>query len=558
MNIQWCTRRRRKSTQAAAAMLLASALCGSVDGGPGLLPATSTDMSAGARIRRHIEILAADAMQGREAGTEGHRLAAAYVSDRFAQIGLRPFGDADGYLHNVDFLQTRLVERSASMVLHRAAQDLELEFGSDFVVSGGFGVAAESITAPLLFVGFGIRAPEYQHDDFADVDARGKILVEFTGAPPRFAPDERAYYSSATVKQRTATALGAVGIITIRTPVDLPRLTWPRMLASAATPAMRWLQADGEPRDGYPQLAASAVLSETGAQRLCEFAGRTPDELFGYEDAGARSGFDLGISVTLERRSEQTRATSPNVLGYLRGAEPKLAGEYVLFTAHLDHLGIGNTGESDNIYNGAYDNAAGVAVMLEIAESMADSNDRPKRSIAFAAVTAEEKGLRGSDYLANNPPVPIDSIVAVINMDMPYFGYPIADVEAFGAEHSTLHGTLQQATAALGLQLTPDPRPELVRFIRSDQFSFVKQGVPGLNLKPGSMSSDPEIDAAAMRDRYLAEFYHSPADDLDLPYSAEGAGRFAQLALTLGLMVANDPDRPAWQHGDFFGDRFGR
>ena len=212
--------------------------------------------------------------------------------------------------------------------------------------------------------------------------------------------------------------------------------------------------------------------------------------------------------------------------------------------------------DGDEIHNGAYDNAAGVATVMEIARAMAELSVAPRRSIIFAAVTAEEKGLRGSSYLANNPPVPISKIVANLNIDMPFLGHPIADVEGLGVEHSTLHDALIRAAKLRGVSLTPDPRPELVRLIRSDQFSFVKLGVPGLNLKPGSNSSNRDIDGATLRNEFLHEHYHTPGDNLDLPYNVEGATRFAGVALEFGLIVANDDKRPAWNEGDFFGEKF--
>ena len=222
----------------------------------------------------------------------------------------------------------------------------------------------------------------------------------------------------------------------------------------------------------------------------------------------------------------------------------------------MDHIGIRPGENGDEIHNGAYDNAAGVAIILEVAGALSGLTPAPRRSIIFAAVTAEEKGLRGSDYLANNPPVAITDIVANINIDMPYLGYPIANVEGFGVEHSTLHGALIRAAEQHNLVLTPDPRPELVRLIRSDQFSFVKQGIPGLNLKPGSNSSDPDIDGAELRNAFLHDHYHGPSDDLNLPFSEDGAQRFVRVLLAFGLIVANDDESPRWKDGDFFGDQF--
>jgi hypothetical protein len=519
----------------------------------------------GASMRGHIEVLAADDMQGREAGTPGHQKAAEFVAGRFADIGLQPLGDDDSYFQEVLLLESRLIQNSASMLLHRGDVDIRLEYGKDFLRFGSFnmryddfGIVHETVRAPLVFVGFGIQAPGYDHDDFAGVDVSGKILVVFTGAPTSFSSNERAFYSSGAGKQAVAVRLGAVGIITVRTPVDQKRLTWPRMLGLAASPGMRWLESNRKARDGFSELTGSAILSESGAELLFDLAGRDLNALFEHHIRGGTGSFDLDMFATLSRRSSQRRTTSPNVLALLPGSDPVLRNEYVLFTAHLDHLGIRPDENEDEIHNGAYDNAAGVATVLEVAGALASLDPAPRRSIIFAAVTAEEKGLRGSDYLAHNPPVAIADIVANINIDMPYLGHPIADVEGFGVEHSTLHETLIRVTEQLDMSLTPDPRPELVRLIRSDQFSFVKQGVPGLNLKPGSKSTDPAIDGSELRDAFLKDHYHGPTDDLNLPYSEEGAERFVRVALTLGLTVANDDEPPRWKDGDFFGERYAR
>ncbi len=530
--------------------------CDSIDAPPDEPYAATLESLTGARIRNHIEVLAADDMQGREAGTAGHRKAAEYVAGQFAKFGLKPFGDHNTYFQNIDFLETRIVAGSASMELHRREIDMSLEFGKDFVVYGGFGGAEESVTAPLVFVGFGIQAAKYNHDDFAGVDVSGKILVVFTGAPPQFANDERAYYSSGAGKQALAVELGAIGIVTIRTPVDQQRLTWPRVLGSAASPGMRWMEADGVPHDGFPELTGNAILSESGAEQLFLLAGKDLDVLFEHHADGGTGSFELDVSATLNRRSSQRRISSPNVLALLPGGDGELSGEFVLFTAHLDHLGVQAGDHGDNIYNGAYDNAAGVATVIEVAGALARMSPTPRRSVIFAAVTAEEKGLRGSDFLAHNPPVANNNIVANINIDMPYLGYPIADVEGFGVNHSTLHNALIRATEELDIALSPDKHPELVRLIRSDQFSFVQQGIPGLNLKPGSNSSDPDIDGSELRGTFLREHYHGPSDDLDLPFSEEGAERFVRVAFMLGLIVANDDQPPKWQDGDFFGERY--
>ena len=509
-------------------------------------------------IRAHMEVLAADDMEGREAGTVGYERAADYVARQYRAAGLEPMGDDGGYFQSIDFFETRLVPESAQLSVHKDGADLELTFRDDFVRSGGYGEANEVISAPLVFAGHGIDAPEYKHDDFAGVDVSGKIMVVLSGAPPQFGTDQRAFYSSGQVKRATAVDRGAVGIITVRTPVDQARRPWDRYLPGIGSAGMRWIDMDGKPYQAYPQLAGSATLSETGAGKLFAFSGYALDRIFEKHAAGGTGSFDMGVTAEATRTSKQRNVSSANFVGWLNGRDGALQDEYVIYTAHLDHIGIRPGEDGDDIHNGAYDNAAGIAAILEIAKAMAAMETAPRRSIIFAAVTAEEKGLQGSSYLARNPPVPAERLVANVNIDMPYLGFPVSDIEAFGAEHSTLLAAVSEATAAMNMGLTPDPMPERVRFVRSDQFSFVKEGIPAIAFKAGSKSSDPARDGSVMLADFLKNHYHRPSDDLDLPYSAEGAQRFVQTALVLGLIVADQDERPRWNEGDFFGERFAR
>jgi Zn-dependent M28 family amino/carboxypeptidase len=266
----------------------------------------------------------------------------------------------------------------------------------------------------------------------------------------------------------------------------------------------------------------------------------------------------LGIEVTLSQRTAHEQVASPNVIAIIPGSDPILKDEYVIYSAHLDHLGIGASVNGDDIYNGFYDNAMGVALLLEAARAFAAMPEPPRRSIMFIALTGEERGLLGSDYFAHYPTVPSDTLVANVNLDMPLLLYPVADVIAFGAEHSTLQQLIEPALAAESLALTPDPMPEEVIFIRSDQYSFVRQGVPSVFLVPGLSSTDPEIDSAAAFKEHLATHYHRPSDDSSRPVDWESALRFARANVRIGLAVAEDETRPVWNDGDFFGERFGK
>lgn len=539
-----------------ALMVLLASGCGrkSQDGLTGYELAAGS--VTGAEIRAHMEVLAADDMQGREAGTAGYQKAADYVASQYRHIGLLPLGDGQSYFQSIDFLETRLEPDSSRLILHTADADTELVFREDYLRAGGFGDTVETVTAPLVFVGHGIVAPEYGHDDFAAVDVDGKILVMLSGAPPQFATDLRAFYSSRNGKHANAVALGAVGVITIRTPVDQARRPWERFLPGIGTPGMHWLDTAGKPYEGFPELAGNALLSESGAEKLFSAAGHDLDAVFAKHATGVTGSFDLDLVATVSRSSRQRAVTSANVIGLLKGSDPSLAKEYIVYTAHLDHIGIRPGENGDDIHNGAYDNAAGVATILEIAAGMSLLDPAPQRSVIFAALTGEEKGLQGSSYFARHPPVPVKSIVANINIDMPYLAFPVADIEAFGVEHSTLAAAIARATTLVGLQLTPDPMPEEVRFVRSDQFSFVRAGIPAIALKAGSKSADPRSDGAAMLQDFLKNHYHRPSDDLSLPFSAEGAERFVRTALLLGLEVAATDERPRWNERDFFGEKF--
>ena len=506
-------------------------------------------------FRTHMELLASDAMQGREAGTAGYVQAARYVADQFAAAGLEPMGE-HGFLQPVPLLTSRIVPDGTTLTLHCAGKEESFRFGEEFVCGGSFAAREEVVSAPLHFVGYGIQAPEYAHDDYADADVSGKIIVVLSGAPPHFATDQRAFYSSMAIKRALAVERGAVGILIVRTPPDQRRTPWERVLSGVGSAQMLWSQADGTPNEGFPSLKGEGTLSEGGAARLFRLCGQELTALIARHEAGSTGGFSLACAATLRRASIRGATSSPNVLGLLRGSDPTLAGETILLTAHLDHLGVRRAADGDSIHNGAYDNAAGVATIIEVARAAAIG--APRRSFLFAALTAEEKGLQGSSYLSHHLPVPIERVVANINIDMPYLGFPIADIEGLGVEHSTLHASLSRATERLGLALTPDPRPEQVRFIRSDQFSFVKLGIPALNLKPGSRSSDAAIDGTKALDAFLQDHYHRASDDLSLAFSPEAAERFVEVALAFGLIVANEVAAPRWNEGDFFGQRFGR
>ena len=324
--------------------------------------------------------------------------------------------------------------------------------------------------------------------------------------------------------------------------------------AGAAAGFVRWLDAGGIPANVSP-LRGVAYVSSTAAAELFAGASRR------FEDAikTPSEAFPLATTVTLRTVARHSSTQSSNVIGVLRGADPRLRNEYVVYTAHLDHVGIGTPVEGDSIYNGVSDNASGVSTMLAIARAYTLMPLKPRRSIMFLAPTAEEFGLVGSDYFTQNPTVPIDSIAANVNMDGATTFVDFRDVVVVGAEHSTLNRAVMSAADALGLEITPDPTPEEVLFTRSDHYSFVKQGVPALFPSVRSTKAvDPTLNALTEYLSWQAKHYHQPSDDLTQPRNVDAAIKGARFRFLLGYFIANDPERPKWNAGDFFGEMFGK
>jgi len=300
------------------------------------------------------------------------------------------------------------------------------------------------------------------------------------------------------------------------------------------------------------------VLNVPPAHELFSRAPISFEQALDAADAGTPLSTPLGTEITLSRKTRHESITSPNVIGILRGSDPQLAEEYVVFTAHLDHVGTGVAVNGDTIYNGMYDNAMGTSLLIETAKAFAAMPEPPRRSILFIALTGEERGLVGSDYFAHYPTVPGDSLVANVNLDMPLLLYPLADVIAFGSEHSSLEQVIGEVVVEEGFELAPDPVPEEVLFIRSDQYSFVKKGVPSVFLVPGFTSTDPDIDGGMLFNQHLKTHYHQPSDDLSRPIDWDSALRFARANVRIGHAVAEKDQRPAWNQGDFFGDKFAK
>ncbi|MEQ8314816.1 MAG: M28 family metallopeptidase [Gammaproteobacteria bacterium] len=512
-----------------------------------------------ARVEAHIKFLADDYLGGRDTGTAGFEIAARYVASEFAQIGVQPAGNNGSYFQDISFRRAYRDLDAASMVVHTAEGDEVFQFREEFVSGAPMARTEEALTAPLVFAGYGIESDWLNHHDYEGLNVDGKVVVVLAGRPESFPSEEGAHFGSGAEKRKAAADRGAVGMITLWTPLSNRLNPFPRLSRNLHQPSVSVLNRDGTVAGSDSAFRGGAALSLEAGARLFDLADRSLEEVFATIDRGETpEGFELPLSVTLERASRHETITSPNILGVIEGSDPVLKNEYVTFTAHLDHVGPASGDGDDLIHNGALDNAAGVAALLENARLLMSLPEKPRRSIMFVIVTAEEKGLLGAQYFAENPTVPIQNIVANINLDMPLILYPFNNVIAFGAQHSTLRENLQRALQGMGLSLMDDPMPAEAIFVRSDHYRFVQQGIPAVMLATGYGSDDPALNGEEIWGNFLQTHYHQVSDSTNLPIDYAAGARFAQVNFMVGLDVANADERPRWNSGDFFGNEFGR
>jgi Peptidase family M28/PA domain len=509
-------------------------------------------------IRADMAFLADDLLEGRGTGTRGYELAAKFMASQFQALGLQPAGENGTYFQSVPFRSMKVDENRSSLTLVRAGREETLTFRKDFILASDPGRGEISVEAPVVFVGFGVTAPDQGYDDYKGLDVKGKIVALIFGAP-NFESTLKAHYSSRTQKAAMAAAHGAVGVILLDDPILEEMYPFGEQVRDLITPGFRWLDREGHPNDYYPELKGGAVLSIDAVRKFFEGSGHTSDEVFAAVKAGRPVSFALPMTARLHTVTRSEEVTSPNVVARLEGSDPDLKNECLVYSAHLDHIGIGEAVQGDKIYNGALDNASGSAMLIELARAFSQMKPRPRRSILFVAVTAEEAGLLGSDYFAHYPTVDKNSIVADINTDEDLMLWPLQDIIAFGAEHSSLDGVVRKAAARMHLIDSPDPIPQEVIFVRSDQYSFVKQGIPSVMPSPGFVSNDPKIDPNTIFANWEKTRYHQPQDDMSQPgLDFEAAAKYARFIFLCGYLITEDPQRPAWNKGDFFGDLYRR
>lgn len=521
------------------------------------LPAQAVNKSA---IKSHVEFLADDLLEGRETGTRGYAIAARYVASQFAGAGLSPGGDAGSFLQNVPFRSAQLEPDSAEFTLVGPGGEVEnYKFGEDFVVfPSRHAISAEASTA-AVFAGHGIVAPHLGIDDYAGLVVQGKFVFVLAGGPSVLPGDEGAHFANVRLKQEIAAARGAIGLITLQTPTNEKVFRFAQSVQSLQSRSFAWLDGEGKPHGGSTALAQNATLSIAGAEKFLTRAGlKLVDVVERAEQKLPPQSLGVEANVRIARKSRLQDASSPNVVGVIEGTDPMMKDEYVVMTAHLDHLGIAQGKSGDNIHNGALDNAAGVAVITEAARLIAGLPVRPKRSILFVALTGEEAGLLGSEYFVNRARAAGLSLVANINIDMPVLLYDFRDVCAFGAEHSSLGETVAAVARSRGIPVSPDPKPERRRFTRSDQYSFVKAGIPAAFLNTGIHAIGEDGAGQRAREDFELKHYHRVSDDTSVPINYDAAARFAALTAAIAVEIANAPTRPQWKPGNFFGDTFGK
>jgi Zn-dependent M28 family amino/carboxypeptidase len=511
-------------------------------------------------IKGHMSFLAHDLLEGRETGSRGHEIASLYIATEFQRYGLTAAGEDNTFMQRVGFRKGLLVQESPLLVLNKGDKTTELTFPDDYLVGPNLGYGDAMVSAPLVFVGYGIVSPDLGHDDYANIDVEGKIVVVLRGKPRSFANEVGSHVASGTQKSHYAADRGAVGFFTINTPASEKRRPYDRAKLYLRAAKMSWINKDGELGNMRQELKARATLSKKAAHALFVDAAVSLQDIYTQlEKDEVPDAFNLAFSATLSYSTTHEDISSPNVVGMLKGSDPVLKNEYVVYTAHSDHLGISKSVEKDKINNGAMDNATGTAVLMETARMFAQLPVAPKRSILFVAVTAEEKGLLGADYFVRNSAslgLPLESLVANVNLDMPLLTYEFADVIAFGASHSSMGKKVATAAAHAGIKLTDDPWPELNLFTRSDHYAFVKQGIPAVFLVTGIESKTPGIDGTEVLNTFLANHYHRPSDDMSQLFMWPAAITFTQVNFEIGLTLGNDAQRPTWNEDSFFGQTF--
>ncbi len=510
-----------------------------------VLPALSAPASHfdGKTWWNYVSVLADDNMEGRETGSAGLRRAQAYVVNELKKAGAEPAG-SNGYYQPIKFTSRQVVEKDSSAALIKGGKEEPLALGDDAFFSTRIDLAP-SVEAPLVFAGYGLRIPEKDYDDLAGLDLRDKIVVIINGSPAEIPGPLASHYQVSEERWKTLRAAGAIGLIGIPNPASMD-IPWSRMSLNRAHPSMSLADPQFDESKG---IKLAMTFNPQRAQKLFDGTGHNVADLLALaQERKPLPHFPLLASFKARIKQESTPVESANIVARLTGSDPRLKSEYVVLSAHLDHIGIGQPINGDNLYNGAMDNASGSAVLLDVARSLAAS-PRPRRSLIFFFPTAEEKGLLGSKYFASKPTVSPKSIAADINIDMFLPIVPLKILTVYGLAESNLGDMVSDLARSQNVEVQADPEPLRNLFIRSDQYNFIRHGVPSLAMKVGAQPGSPE--AKIFKD-WLTQRYHAPSDDLKQPVDLSAAAGFEEIIRGLLVSVADHDARPQWKADSFF------
>lgn len=504
------------------------------------------------KIRAAVKYLSDDSLQGRGTGQKGGDLAANWIAAQFKSYGLLPAGDHGTYFQSIGFYGITTDQKQSHLeFVPKSGQPMILKFADDYVTTDLTHSEKSEIDAPLVYVGYGIQAPEYNWDDYKGMDVKGKVLLMLVNEPPSDDPNffkgrALTYYGRWTYKYEEAARLGAVGAILIHK-TDMASYPWD-VVRNSWGGETSILQADKDPK-----LHAAGWIQLEIARKLAKDAGMDLDQML--KDATSRNfkPVELPIRVKQTVISQVRTFASRNVVGKVMGSDSRLKDQAILYTAHYDHLGIHPNEPGDNIYNGATDNATGCGILLELARAFANAKQKPKRSVLFASVTAEEQGLLGSEYLGMHPPLPARNISLDLNFDdIQPFGDP-EQLVASGSERTTIYPVVESVAKVFQMAIQPDDHPEAGYYYRSDHFSLARVGVPAFSLGEGPLFKGHTLAWGEEKERdYTAHRYHQPSDEYrpDMDFTADA--KVAKVGLAIGWEVANQPQLAGWKPGDEF------
>jgi Zn-dependent M28 family amino/carboxypeptidase len=503
------------------------------------------------KIRAHVKFLSSDLLEGRGTGQRGGDIAAEYIGTQFALYGLKPAGDDGTFFQNVPMVSVHTLPATTFKLVPKSGEPVALKNLDDFVTNNESQTEAAEIDAPIVFVGFGITAPEYNWDDYKGVDLKGKVALLFVNEPssddPKFFKGKAlTYYGRWTYKYEETARHGAVGALIIHR-TDLASYGWQVVRNSMGTERSHLRP------DGTPKLQAASWVQLDVAKKLVAMGDLDLDKLYAQSQSRDFKAVELPVTLKAHVASELRPFVSRNVVAILPGSDAKLKSEAVLYSAHYDHLGIVPEAKGDNIYNGAVDNATGCGILLELARAWSIAKPQVGRSILFAAVTAEEQGLLGSEYLGKHAPIPPGKISLDLNFDaLAPIGEP-EEVEVSGAERTTFYPAVESMAKTFGLKIRPDALPEAGHYYRSDHFSLARAGVPAFSIGQGlKFKGHDDAWGEAQAKDYIDHHYHQPSDEYRAEMDFTGLAQMARFGFLLGQNAAMAPGLQGWQPGDEF------